>query len=663
MKRYWLCIAFCALLGLCASACAAETPAESPKDATEYTRQINAALLQELPFEDRQDFEDAHRGFIATLEIPSIKTQDGRVVVDLGPFDFIRNDTAPETVNPSLWRVAQLNMQNGLFKVADRIYQIRGLDVSNMTIIEGDSGLIIIDPLVSAEVAAAGLALYYQHVPQPGSGNRPVTAVIYTHSHHDHYAGVLGVTSVAEVAAGKVAVLAPEGFLEAAVSENVFAGNAMNRRALYMYGALVPPGPKGQVDIGLGKFISAGTSGLIPPTDLIKATGEKRTLDGVEIEFQMAPGTEAPAEMLLYFPQLKALCAAEDATHTLHNIYTLRGAKARDANLWWKALDLAIDLYSNRTEVLFAQHHWPRWGQDSVNLFLANQRDGYKYLHDQTLRLANLGYTPIEISEMVTFPENLAKQWYLRDYYGTISHDVKAVYQYYLGWFDGNPANLNPLTPVEAGKRYVEMMGGAEAMLANAQKYYDKGEYRWVAQVLNHLVFAQPDNVKAKHLLADALEQLGYQAESGPWRGFYLTGAQELRSGVIGADITSIISADIISAMTPEMILDFTGAHLNPERSAGKTLALNWRQPGVNNVYAITVNNSVVGYKKGAPHVAPAATITADNVDFMELVMQAVTLDDALEKGLIKIEGDTTAIKEFFGMMDQFPLMFNIVTP
>ena len=492
--------------------------AQAQEDATAMTRQSNASVARQLPFQDSEDFEDARRGFVATLPDATIRSADGRVVWSLKGYEFL-TDEPPPTVNPSLWRVARLNLNHGLFKVAERIYQIRGFDISNMDIIEGGAGLIVIDPLVSAEVARAGLELYYQHRPR-----KPVVAVIYTHSHVDHYGGVKGVVSEDEVRSGKVTVLAPEGFLEEAVSENVFAGNAMGRRAIYMFGILLPKGERGQLDSGLGKTTSVGTVTLIPPTDLVKKTGETRTIDGVEMTFQMAPRTEAPAEFLIHFPQLRALCAAEDATHTLHNLYTLRGAQVRDAKSWWKTLNESVVLFGGKTDVVFAQHQWPTWGQKKVLDYLRKQRDLYKYIHDQSLRLMNHGYTMLEIAEMVKLPRSLDREWYNRGYYGSVNHDAKAVYQRYLGWYDSNPANLHSLPPEEAAKKYVEFMGGPAAVIARARESFNKGEYRWVAQVMNHVVFADPENRQARELQAAALEQLGYQAENPTWRNEYLIG-------------------------------------------------------------------------------------------------------------------------------------------
>ena len=433
----------------------------------------------------------------------------------------------PATVNPSLWRLARLNLNHGLFQVTDRIYQIRGFDVSNMTLIEGDRGLIVVDPLMSTEVARAGLALYRQH-----RGQRPVVAVIYSHSHVDHYGGVRGVVDEQDVSAGRVEVWAPDRFMQEVVAENVLAGTAMVRRAQFQFGPTLPRGPRGQVDTGLGKATSRGTVTLIPPTRIVKEPFETHRIDGIEVVFQLTPETEAPAEMHMFHPELRALNLAENATHNLHNVYPLRGAQARDANAWAKYLNEARDRFAGDADVAFAQHHWPVWGNERVQDFLGKQRDLYKYLHDQTVRLMNHGYKAVEIAERLALPKSLASTWHVRGYYGTVSHNAKSVYQRYIGWYDANPANLNPLPPVERGRKYVEYMGGADAVVRRGREDFARGEYRFVAEAMSHIVFADPDNLEARQLGADALEQLGYAAESATWRNAYLLGALELRQGV-----------------------------------------------------------------------------------------------------------------------------------
>ncbi|TPQ39472.1 alkyl/aryl-sulfatase [Cupriavidus pinatubonensis] len=632
--------------------------AESPKAATAATAKANAAVLQQLPFANRQDFEDAQRGFLGTLDSNEIRDAQGRVVWSLDTYAFLRDARAPDTVNPSLWRQAQLNMNNGLFRVTDRIYQVRGLDISNMTIIEGDTGLIIIDPLTSKETAHAALDLYYKHRPK-----KPVAAVIYTHSHGDHFGGVKGVTTDEEVKAGRVKVLAPEGFMEEAVSENVFAGNAMGRRAQYMYGVNLPRAANGHVDSGLGKAVSRGTITLIAPTDLIAKTGETRTIDGVQIEFLMAPGTEAPAEMLMYFPQWKALCAAEDATHNMHNLYTIRGAQVRDANQWWRALDETIDRFGGRTEVLFAQHHWPKWGQQNIVTYLGNQRDGYKYIHDQSLRLANQGFTPAEIGERVKLPPSLASQWDLRDYYGTVNHNAKAVYQRYLGWYDANPANLYPLPPEESARHYVQFMGGADKVIEQARASFARGEYRWVAEVMKQVVFADPSNQLARNLEADALEQLGYQTESATWRSAFLSGAQELRNGLSKDSGARTSSPDVLNAMTDTMLLDYLAIRLNGERAAGQKLAINWVQPDTAKRYALTVDNGVFRYKADAQHQNPQVTLSIPRMALMGVLAGQTTLSAEVQAGRARVDGDAGALRTWVGLMDKFDTNFAIVTP
>jgi len=498
---------------------------QDPKPAEPAVKALNNAFLSKLPFADRADFEDVTHGFVATLPDAPVRGPSGNVVWSQKDFAFLEKDT-PDGVNPSLWRQAQLNHSHGLFKVVDGLYQIRGFDISNMTLIEGDTGLIVIDPLLAVETASAALELYYQHRPR-----KPVVAVIYTHSHADHWGGVKGVTNESDVASGKVAILAPEGFLQYAVSESVIAGNATRRRGLYQFGPLLPKGERGLVDAGLGKTLSLGRTSLIPPTDIIRKTGERRVIDGIEIVFAMAPSTEAPAELYMYFPQFKALNMAEIATHNFHNLLPLRGTEVRDALAWSKDLNEALDVFGDKTDAVIAQHHWPVFGGARVRTFLENQRDLYKYVHDQTVRLMNQGFTAPEIAEQLQLPSSLANQWANREYYGTVRHNAKAIYQKYLGWYDDNPANLDPLPPVEAAKKYVAYMGGADAVIRRAREDFRKGEYRFVAEVANKLVFADPTNQEARDLAADAYEQLGYLAESATWRSAYLYGAYELRHG------------------------------------------------------------------------------------------------------------------------------------
>jgi alkyl sulfatase BDS1-like metallo-beta-lactamase superfamily hydrolase len=634
---------------------------DARRDATPHTKAAQAAVLNEggLDWSDEQDLEDAARGFIAKLGTPTVTGQDGAVIWDLTAYAFLDVEDPPATVNPSLWRQARLNMLHGLFKVADRVYQVRGMDLSVISFIEGDTGWIVIDPLISAEVAAASLELLNEHV-----ARRPVVAVIYTHSHIDHWGGVKGVTSDADVAAGRCRIIAPEGFVEAAVSENVFAGNAMTRRASYMYGNLLPKDEKGQVDAGLGKTTSAGTVTLIQPTDTVTRTGEALTVDGVEIEFQLTPGTEAPSEFNFYFPQLRALCMAENCTHTLHNLYTLRGAQVRDAHAWAVYMNETIERYADRTDVVFASHHWPCWGTERCRDLLQSQRDMYRYLHDQTLHLANQGHTSLEIAEMLTLPAELDRAWHNRGYYGSVSHDVKAVYQRYLGWFDGNPANLHQLPPVEAGRGYVELAGGADALLAKAREAFDRGEYRWAAQLVNHLVFADPGNLAARELEADALEQMGYQAESGPWRNFYLSGAKELRDGVVRVTTPDASNPDVVGAMSIGMLLDFLAIRLNGERAADADIAITLVLTDLEERYAIEVASGVLNHTRGRDAAGEQLRISTTHATFMGVLTggEAAAVE-AAQAGRLTIEGDPARLAELMGLLDEFEFWFDIVTP
>jgi len=628
------------------------------KDATKTTKAANAELLKSLSLADKQDFEDAKRGFIAPLQNGGvIKNEEGQPVWDLTRFSFVKEGApAPDTVNPSLWRQSQLVVQGGLYKVVDGLYQVRTADLSNLTIIEGEDGIIIVDPLISAETARAALDLYYQNRPK-----KPVVAVVHSHSHVDHFGGVRGVVDENEVKAGKVKIVAPVGFLEAAVEENVMARTVMGRRAIYMYGSLLPPDPKGQVGAGLGVTQSTGTVTVISPTDLITQTGQRMRIAGLDFEFLLAPDTEAPAEMHWYIEQFKALTAAENCCHTLHNTYTLRGARIRDPLSWSKYLDETIELWGAKSEVMYGMHHWPVWGNDRVLDMLRKARDAYRFINDQTLRLANHGYTPVEIAEMIELPSELAQHWALRGYYGTLNHNVKATYVRYLGWFDGNPANLYVLPPVEASKKYVEFMGGAEAALEKAEEAFDKGEYRWVAEVVNHVVFADPENQAACALQADALEQLGYQAESGPWRNFYLTGAKELREGV--KQLPRASSPDVVKAMSLDLFFDYLGVLLNGPKAAGKKITLNMNFPDTNEKYLLALENGVLNHTPSKQVQDADATITMTRAALNKIMLGESSLKNEVGSGEVEIQGRKEAFTELMSLLDTFEFWFNIVTP
>jgi len=632
--------------------------ADGPQDATPVTRARQRAALETLPFDDTRDFEDAARGFVATLPEVEIKNAQGRVVWSLRDYAFLASAEAPPTVNPSLWRQARLNLHHGLFQVTERVYQVRGFDLSNMTLIEGERGVIVVDPLISTEVARAGLDLYRAH-----RGDRPVTAVIYSHSHTDHYGGVRGVLDEAEVAAGLVPVVAPARFMEEVVSEAVLAGTAMIRRGQFQFGATLPKGPRGQVDAGLGKGTSRGTVTLIPPTVTIAEPIETHRLDGIEIVFQLTPETEAPAEMHMFYPVLRALNLAENATHNLHNLYPIRGAQVRDANAWAKYIDEARDRFGRGADVAFAQHHWPVWGTERVQEFLAAQRDLYKFLHDQTVRLMNHGFKAAEIAERLALPRGLAATWHVRGYYGTLSHNSKSVYQRYLGWYDANPASLDPLPPVERGGKYVEYMGGAAAALARAREDYARGEYRFVAEVMSHLVFADPANREARRLGADALEQMGYAAEAATWRNAYLLGALELRQGRPDTTARAPVSPDLVRSMTLDLFFDYLAVRLNGERADGERSVLNWIFPDLDRRYVLTLQNCALTYLAERQAERPDATITLARPVLDRLVLRELTIEAALAQGLATIAGDPKPVVRLFGLLDDFALMFDVIEP
>lgn len=653
MKRTATLIAGAVMLALMGSAGAQN----AAKPAEPATIRANADFGATLPWADKQSFEDARRGFIAGIPGNVIAGSGPAPAWNMAAYDFLKGE-APPTVNPSLWRQAQLNAISGLFKVSDGIYQLRGLDLANMTIVEGKTGLIVIDPLLTAETSRAGLELYYQHRPK-----RPVVAVIYSHGHADHFGGVKGVTSDEDVAAGKVRIYAPDGFMETAIAENIIAGNAMSRRAAYQFGALLPPGPMGHVDTGLGKALSRGALTLIPPTDVITAKAPEQVIDGVPIEFILAPGSEAPAEMMMYFPQQRVLDTAEVTTQHMHNVYTIRGAEVRDANKWSGYISDVRERYAAKADTLIMSHHWPVYGTAGVDHFLVVQRDLYKFMHDQTVRLLNEGWTPGDIAETLKLPASLDKEWTAHGYYGTLSHNTRAIYQKYLGWYDANPAHLNPLPQSEEAKKQIEYMGGIDAVLTRARADYAKGEYRWVASVMSQAVFADPTNQAARQLAADALEQLGYQAEAGTWRGAYLSGAQELRKGVPKLPPPSTLNADTLKAVNLELFFDFLGVRLNAAKAEGKRLVLNWNFTDTKQQFTMNLENSALTWVEGRLAAKPDAGLTLTRDALNQFLLGRAKLPELMQQGLVKPEGDVRKFGELFVMFDNFTPDFPIVEP
>ncbi len=602
------------------------------------------------------EFEEARRGLIAPFDPPRVKDKDGRVVWELESYDFLDGDP-PATANPELWRQAQLCRIAGLFEVAPGFFQLRGFDLSNMHVVEGREGIVVIDPLVSAETAAAALALYREH-----RGDRPVTGLIYTHSHVDHFGGARGVLSAEEIEARRIPILAPAGFLHHAVSENVFAGTAMARRAGYMYGALLGRGPDGQIGSGLGQTTSLGTITLIPPNLDVVETGQEELVDGVRMRFQLTPGTEAPAEMNIHFPDARVLCIADNAARSMHNVLTPRGALVRDPRVWAHYLDQAIELFGEDSEVLFAGHHWPCWGSERIVDYLEKQRDLYTYLHDQTLRLLNQGLTGPEIAERIELPPSLAEEWHCREFYGSISHNTKAIYQRYMGWFDGNPAHLWEHPPAEQARRYVELIGGAEAVLEKARASFAAGDYRWVAEVVNHLVFAEPENGEARELQADALEQLGFGAENASWRNFFLMGAKELREGITGTP-TSAAPPDVLAHLTVSQLLDAMAIRLNGPRAAAHHLRIDWRVSDPDEQHAITVRNGVLRHRPGSHDPPAEAALLVEREALDQLLLKTADIGELAESGRLRVEGDGVKIGELLSLLDEPDPGFAIVTP
>ena len=621
------------------------------KPATEKTKAANEAVYALLDFDDTGEQEAAEQGLIAAPEALEVKDNDGKIIWSQEAYAFLEEE-APDTANPSLWQNARNNHLYGLFEVTEGIYQVRGYDMTNITFIKGDTGWIVFDPLMSTECASAAFELVKDNL-----GDFPVKAVIMSHPHVDHYGGIKGI--ITEEDAGNIPIIAPEGFHEHAVSENVYAGNAMGRRAGYQYGTILDPGGQGSLSIGIGMGQSKGTISYITPNDFITKTGEKRTVDGVEMEFQMTPGTEAPAEMNTWFPAKGALWLAENCTGTLHNLYTLRGAQVRDGNAWAGYIMEALTRYGEQAEVVFQSHNWPHWGTDIIKKYMTDTASMYKFINDQTLMYINQGYTEDEIAHMITLPKELEKNWYTRQYYGTVAHNSKAVYQKYMGWYDANPVHLNTLPPSDSAKKFVEYIGNTEDVLKKARKDFEKGEYQWVAEITNVLVYADPENKEARYLCADALEQLAYQAESGTWRNAYLSGAKELREGTTSnPDLTATASADLQRAMTPEMMFDQMGILLDTDKAQNLNLKINFNLTDAS-CYLVTVNSGVLLYQKDAQAKDADATLTMPQ----EAMFTILAKDEEKQKRSIQIEGKEDILSALTENMAEYEFFFNIIEP
>jgi alkyl sulfatase BDS1-like metallo-beta-lactamase superfamily hydrolase len=633
-----------------------EIPVAPSASASEATSRAMAEIRNVVDSDDRKDFEFAESGFIATRTDPYIRDESGKVLSTLTSYDFLKKPV-PETVNPSLWRQAQILTKHGLFKVSERIYQVRGFDVSAISFIDAGKGWIVVDPLTTVETAKAAFDLATEHL-----GKKLVLAVIYSHSHADHFGGVLGIVSRDEVDAGKVRVIAPEGFMENAVSENIIAGPAMIRRGRFQFGLTLARGPEGEITSGLGPGIAPGKISLIAPTDIIKTTGNEITIGDVKMVFQVTPGTEAPAEMNFYLPQFRALFMAENANLTMHNLLPARGALVRDAKAWADYLTESIRIFAGKSDIMFAAHGIPRFGQKEIVDFLARHRDSYKFLHDQSVRLMNAGLTGSEISEVLKLPEVLAKQWYNRGYYGTMSHNSKAVYQRYMGWYDANPANLWPLPPEPAAKLYVEAMGGVQSVMDRAKAAADKGEYRWAATLLNHLVFADEKNTIVRELLASVYTQLGFQSEAGTWRNIYLTGAQELRNGVIKMPMM-MQGHEILAATPTSMLLDFAAVRVNPDKAAAKSFMINIELVDRNERHLITVQNGVLIHEQGISDSDAGATVRMSRPDLMMTLFAKIPIGMKVAKGDIKLDGDLRLYEALVDLIEPVDSNFEVVTP
>ncbi|MFQ3191582.1 MAG: alkyl sulfatase BDS1-like metallo-beta-lactamase superfamily hydrolase [Paraglaciecola sp.] len=628
------------------------------KPASTITQEQQALVRESLPFDDTLDFELSEKGLIKRPEQLEILDDNGKVVWELGNYDFLTSNTYHNTINPSLERQARLNMSYGLYQVTDRIYQVRGYDLSNISFIKGDTGWIIFDPLLTPATSKAAFALVTQEL-----GAFPVKAVVYSHAHADHFGGVKGVVSQAQVDSGAVQIVAPKDFMEHAIKENILAGNAMTRRASYQYGSVLEKSPTGQVDAAIGKGLSSGYIGLIAPTKIIQEDIETLIIDGITMVMQNTPSTESPAEMNTYFPQFKTLWMAENVTGTLHNVYTLRGAEVRDALGWSKFINHVIFGFAKDAEVMFASHSWPRWGNKYLIEVLEKQRDMYGFLHDRTLNLANKGVTINEIHNELNVPDALSKHWYNRGYHGSYSHNVRGIINKYLGFFDMNPANLDKLSPTDSAPRYLKAMGGADNVLSLAQQAFDKGEYRWGAELLNNLIFAMPTNTQALLLQADIFEQMGYQAESAGWRNTYLSGAWELRNGVSNNEASTQAGPEMIQAMSSEMLFNLLGVKLNIAKALNKALKINIIIPDRQEKFALELKNSHLNNIQAQQFEDPIVTVTINRRDLDQVLMKTKTFKQLIASNQITFDGDANAFFGLMQMMEDFPFWFNIATP
>ncbi|WP_144210550.1 alkyl/aryl-sulfatase [Shewanella donghaensis] len=626
--------------------------------ASTHTIDANNAVLTELPFSDTQDFEDAQRGFIAKMPELIVVDEQGKTIWDRTSYDFVKGE-APSSVNPSLWRQATLNNYDGLFEVTKGVYQLRGFDLANMTVISGKTGWIIVDPLTTAETATVALEFINQQL-----GKRPITAILFTHSHMDHFGGALGLLgdkTLDEEAFKNIDIIAPAGFMHEATSENVMAGTAMSRRAMYMYGKQLPRSARGHIDSGLGKEPAFGQFGILSPTTVIKQDSTQM-IDGVPFEFQIVSGSEAPAEFTFYLPEQQAYCGAELVSKNMHNLYTLRGAKVRDALTWSSAIDSALNAQRD-TQVYFGSHHWPIWGQDAINSFLEKQRDTYKYIHDQSVRMLNAGLTPAEIAEAIVMPPELANTFASRGYYGTAKHNAKAVYQAYLGWYDANPVHLDPLPAVDSAVKYVELIGGADKVIQQTEIAIANGEYRWAAELINHLVVADDGNSRAKELLASSYDQLGYQSESAPWRDVYLSAAFELRHGAPEKGIDLVSMKQILMRSPIENFLQSMASRVIGPEVFGEDFELNINFTDLNKNYVLTLSNAVLHHKLASKSTTANATLNISHELFIDLIIGNVGVSDVLFSDDLEIEGSKIDLASFFSKLDKPKGVFNIVTP